>query len=332
MSETGTDDTMRAVVQRGFGAADVFEIDEIARPTIAADEVLVRVAAAGLDRGVWHVMTGLPLVARPMFGIRSPRNPVPGLDLAGTVAAVGSEVSGFAEGDEVFGIGAGTFAEYSAAKASKLARRPGALAVDQAAVTLVSGGTALQAVRDHGKVGAGQRVLVTGASGGVGSFAVQIAAADGAEVTGVSSGAKAEFVRSLGAADVIDYRSEDFTALERRWDLIVDIAGNTPLRSLRRALTPEGRLVVVGGEEGGRLVGGVQRSVGALLMSRFVSQELTMFVAAERAADADVLAAMATQGDLTPVVDRTFPLDEIAEAVRHLETGQARGKIAISVA
>jgi len=239
--------TMRAVVQDGYGTADVLHPAEVALPrALRADEVLVRVRAAGLDRGTWHLMTGTPYAVRLVMGLRRPRQPILGLDLAGTVEAVGTEVTRFAPGDEVYGLGSGTFAEYAIAKEGKLAPRPAALTAVQAATVPVSAITALQAVTDLARVQAGQRVLVTGASGGVGTYAVQIAVAAGAEVTGVCSAAKADLVRSLGATHVLDYAHDDLAAVPDRYDVIIDLAGNTSLRRLRRALTPTGTAVLVG--------------------------------------------------------------------------------------
>src|SRR5918998_328658 len=238
--------TMRAVVQDTYGEADVLRPGSIARPAPRPSEVLVRVQAAGVDRGVWHLMAGKPYAVRLAMGLRAPRNPVRGRELAGVIKTVGADVTAFRPGDEVFGIGEGTFAEYAPAKASKLAPRPSGLGAEQAAVVPISATTALQAVRDHGRVQAGQSVLVIGASGGVGSFAVQIAKAAGAHVTGVSSTEKLDLVRSLGADDVVDYRTTDLATLGRRFDVVLDIGGNRPLRTLRRLLAPTRTLVIVG--------------------------------------------------------------------------------------
>jgi NADPH:quinone reductase-like Zn-dependent oxidoreductase len=238
---------MRAIVQDRYGPTEVLELRDIPRPAPGDDEVLIGVHAAGVDRGVWHLMTGRPYLVRPAFGIRGPRTPVPGMDLAGVVEAVGARVTRFAPGHEVFGVGKGAFAQYATAPAGKLAHKPARLSFEQAGVLGISGLTALQALRDHGRVRAGQRVLVVGASGGVGTYAVQIAKAHGAEVTGVSSTAKVDLVRSLGADHVIDYHRDDFADGARRYDVILDIGGNSTLTRLRRALTPTGTLVIVGG-------------------------------------------------------------------------------------
>ena len=261
----------KAIVQDVHGSTDVLELREIATPAIAGDEVLLRVAAAGVDRGVWHLMTGRPYPVRLAgYGVRAPRTPVLGMDVSGVVGAIGRDVTKFQPGDEVFGVGKGTFAEYAAAREDKLVRKPPSLSFEQAAVA-VSGLTALQGLRDHGQVRPEQKVLIVGASGGVGSCAVQLAKALGTQVTGVCSGAKAQLVRSLGADRVIDYSREDF-ANDDRYDVILDIGGNSSLSRLRRALTPKGTLVIVGGETGGRWLGGTDRQIRALVLSRFVGQ------------------------------------------------------------
>jgi NADPH:quinone reductase-like Zn-dependent oxidoreductase len=326
--------TMTAVVQDRYGSqpADVLRLTEIDKPTIAADQVLVRVHASSVDRGTWHIMAGLPYPIRLAgFGIRRPKHANPGRSLAGTVEAIGAEVTGFAPGDEVFGIGAATFAEYAVAGTGTLAPKPVNLTYDQAATVPVSGMTALQAVRDHGRVQAGEKVLIIGASGGVGSFAVQIAKASGAEVTGVASTSKLGLVRSLGADHVLDYTSRDFADGGHRFDVILDIGGNAHLSQLRRALTPRGRLVIVGGETDGRLLGGSGRQIRATLLSPFVSQTLGTFIAKENAADLTALAELIEGGNLAPAIDRTYPVAETAAAIRHLLDGRALGKLAVSV-
>jgi NADPH:quinone reductase-like Zn-dependent oxidoreductase len=323
--------TMLAMVQRRYGSADVLQLSEIARPRITDHEVLLRVHAAGLDRGTWHLMTGRPHLGRLAFGVRRPSNPVPGFDVAGTVVAVGSAVTRFSVGDKVFGFGRGTFAQYAAAQENKLAIKPQNLSFTQAAVVPVSASTALQALSDHGRVAQGQRVLIIGASGGVGSYAVQIAKAIDAEVTGVAGTAKLDMVRSLGADHVIDYTRDDFTDGPRRYDLIVDIAGNPTLSRLRRALTATGTVVIVGGEEGGNFTGGINRQLRALALSPFVRQQLTMFIAKQRSRDLERLTELIEAGMMMPHIDRTYRLDQGADAMRHLEAGRARGKIAITV-
>jgi NADPH:quinone reductase-like Zn-dependent oxidoreductase len=325
-------ETMRAVVQRRYGtrAGDVMRLERTARPAVAANEVLVRVHAAGVDRGTWHLMAGQPYLMRVLgFGFRGPKNQVPGMDVAGTVAAVGSAVTRFAVGDKVLGVGRGTFAEYAAAPEAKLVRKPDALGFEQAAVLTISGLAALQGLRDAGRIKAGQQVLVIGASGGVGSYAVQLAKILGAEVTGVCSTAKEGLVRSLGADHVLDYTRDAVADGSRRYDLIIDINGNTPPSGLRRALTPAGTLVIAGGE-GGKWTG-MGRQLRAVALSPFVRQRLTTFVSAHRLADIEELARLVETGQLTPPLDRSFPLAEAPAAVDYLSTGHARGKIAVTV-
>lgn len=325
-------ESMRAMAQHRYGGPDVLQLEQRPLPTVSDDEVLVRVRAAGVDRGVWHLMAGLPYLMRVVgFGLRAPKNQVPGMDLAGTVAAVGKNVTRFRVGEEVFGVGKGSFAEYAMAPEAKLAHKPANLSFEQAAALAISGMTALQGLRDVAKLQAGEKVLILGASGGVGSYAVQIAKALGAEVTGVGSTSKLELVKSLGADHVIDYTREDITGSGTRYDVILDIGGNRSLLKLRRALKPRGRLVIVGGENGGRLIGGLDRLLRAMLLSPFVSQTLLSFISGERQEDLQTLKEMAEAGKLTPMIDRTFPLAEAAEAVRYLEQGRARGKLVISV-
>lgn len=331
MPRAGTHTTMRAIVQDRYGSADVLRLTERDRPTLKADQLLVRVHAAGLDRGTWHLMTGLPYLTRLRFGLRRPRNPVPGRDLAGTVVAVGARVTRFKAGDEVFGTGPGSWAEYAAAPEDTLAHKPAGLSFPEAAVVPVSGLTALQAVRDVGRVQAGQRVLVVGASGGVGSFAVQIARAYGAEVTGVCRGDKADLVRALGATGVIDYTRQDFTTGPTRYDLIIDINGNRRTSQLRRALAPRGTLVIVGGENGGTVTGGMGRPMRAAMLSPFVRQRLAMLVSSEHHSGLEELGRLVESGQLTPALDRRYPLTEAADAMRRLAAGAARGKIAITI-
>jgi NADPH:quinone reductase-like Zn-dependent oxidoreductase len=322
---------MQAIVQKEYGTADVLRVAEIARPAIGADEVLVEVRAAGLDRGTWHLMAGLPYAARLAVGLRAPKRVVPGLDVAGVVVAVGNEVTRFQPDDEVFGISKGSFAEYAAAKASKLAHKPAGITFEQAAVVPVSSMAAWQAVHDAGGVEPGQRVLVIGASGGVGSYATQLAVSFGAEVTGVASTAKLDLVRSLGAAHVVDYTQEDWS--ERGpFDVIIDIAGNPSLSRLRRALAPTGTAVLTGGEEGDQLTGGMGRQLRGLLLSRFVGQRLTGFIPKERGSDLAQVARLIDAGTVVPALDRTYPLTDAAAAMRRLEAGEVRGKVAIAVA
>ena len=326
-----TSEMMRAIIQDRYGEAENLHHEQTERPTIADDEVLVHVHAAGMDRGTWHTMTGRPYLMRIMgFGFRGPKNRVPGLDVAGTVVAVGASVTRFAPGDEVFGISRGSFAEYAAAREDKLAAKPQSLTFEQAAVVPVSGITALQALRDAGKLEAGQRVLIIGASGGVGSYAVQIAKALGAHVTGVASTSKLGLLRSLGADDTIDYTREDFADGPDRYDLIIDIAGNSTLTRLRRALTPHGTLVIVGGENGGPLTGGIGRQFRALAVSPFLRHRLTMHTTKERASDLEPLTDFMESGQVAPCLEKTYALDQVPEAMRQLQAGKVRGKLAVT--
>jgi NADPH:quinone reductase-like Zn-dependent oxidoreductase len=323
---------MKAIVQDSYGSADVLEFRDIAEPAIAGDEVLVRVHAAGVDRGVCHLMTGLPYPVRLAgYGLRAPKTPVPGADLAGVVAAIGPQVTRFQPGDEVFGTGKGAYAEYARAQESKLAPKPANLTFEQAAVVALSGQTALQALRDHGQLQPGQKVLITGASGGVGTFAVQLAKAFGAQVTGVCSTTKVDLVLSIGADHVIDYTREDFADGSQSYDLILDIGGNASLSRLRRALAPAGTLVIAGGETGGRWLAGNDRQLRALLLSRFAHQKLTTFISTQNYKDLIVLTELIQAGKVTPVIDRSYPLSEAPEAIRYLEQGHARGKIVITI-
>jgi NADPH:quinone reductase-like Zn-dependent oxidoreductase len=323
---------MRAIVRHEYGSADVLRVEEIDRPTISADEVLIRVHTAGMDRGTWHLMAGMPYLFRLMGpGIRTPKNPVLGLDVAGTVEAVGADVTRFEVGDEVFGISRGSFAQYAAAREDKLVRKPANITFDQAAVVPISGLTALQSLLDVGRLEADQHVLIVGASGGVGTYAVQIAKASGAEVTGVCSPAKVDLVRAIGADHVLDYTRDDFAAGPQRYDLILDIGGNSPLPRLRRALAPSGTLVLVGGEDGDRWTGGMGRQLRAVALSPFVRQRLTMKTPNENHTDLERLARLIEAGKLTPTIDKTYPLDQAPDAMRHLETGQARGKVVIAI-
>jgi len=322
---------MRAIVQETYGEAEVLRLcDDVERPVPRDDEVLIRVHAAGVGPDVWHLMAGVPYMVRLAMGLRRPRSPTPGWDAAGRVEAIGADVTDFAPGDEVFGSALGAFAEYARAKAGKLAPKPPGLSFEQAAAVPVAGVTALQAVRDKGRLKAGQDVLVIGASGGVGTFAVQLATAFGARVTGVCGPAAADLVRSLGAHDVVDYTREEITDRDRRYDLIVDAAGNRSLSILRRVLNPRGTLVIVGGEEGGRVTG-LTRQVRAHAISPFVRQRLGTFVAVTRGTDLLELRALIEQGRIEPVVDRTFALDDAAAAVRHLRDGHPRGKVVLTV-
>jgi NADPH:quinone reductase-like Zn-dependent oxidoreductase len=322
---------MKAIVRGAYGSADVLAVKDIEVPELADNEVLVRVRAAGVDRGAWHIMTGLPYLGRLAFGIRRPKAATLGSELAGVVEAVGAEASGVQPGEEVFGIGNGSFAQYAAARPGKLARKPANLTFEQAAAVPVSGLAALQAVRDKGGVRAGQHVLIIGASGGVGTFAVQIAKAFGAKVTGVCSTAKVEVVRSIGADHVIDYTHRDITDDADRYDVVLDIGGNRPLSQLRRALTHDGTLVIVGGEGGGRWFGGIDRQLRAMALSPFVPQRLGTFITSENSKDLDTLRDLIEAGAVTPVIDRVCSLAEVPDAIRDLDAGRVRGKRVIAV-
>jgi NADPH:quinone reductase-like Zn-dependent oxidoreductase len=310
----------------------VLRLTDVARPTVADDEVLVRVHAASVDRGTWHIMAGLPYPMRVMgFGFRRPKAANPGRSLAGTVQAVGKDVTELKVGDDVYGTCDASFAEYVCAKPGKLACKPANLSFEQAAAVPVSGLAALQAVRDRAGVQAGQKVLVIGASGGVGSFAVQIAKALGAEVTGVCRTDKVDLVQALGADHVIDYTKEDFADGGYHFDSIIDTGGNRRLSQLRRSLARRGTLVIVGGETGGRWLGGIDRLLRAPLLSALVSQKLRLLTTSENSKDLTVLGELLEAGKVTPAVDRTYPLNETAAAVRYTQEGHARGKVVIAV-
>ncbi len=326
--------TMKAIVQDeyGFAPEDVLRLAEIDRPAVGEEEVLVRVRAASVDLGTWHLMTGRPALMRIMgFGFGRPKAPNPGRCLAGIVDAVGQNVTEFKPGDEVYGTCDGSLAEYAVAQVGLLARKPAHLSFEQAAAVPVSGVTALQGVRDRAQVKPGQKVLIIGASGGVGTFAVQIAKAHGAEVTGVCSAAKMDLVRALGADHVIDYSRDDFADGEQRYDVVLDIGGNSRLSRLRRALTRGGTLVIVGGETDGRWLGGFDRQLRAMMLSPLVNQKLLILAAKENSADLSGLRELLETGMVTPAIDRTFPLSEAPAAMRYLKAGHARGKIVITV-
>jgi NADPH:quinone reductase-like Zn-dependent oxidoreductase len=324
---------MRVIVQDTYGSPDVLELREVDKPVAGDDEVLLRVHAAGLDPGVWHLMSGQPYLVRMMgFGLRKPKVRIRGRDVAGRVEAVGTNVARFRPGDEVFGTCEGSFAEYASARAARLAPKPANLTAEQAAVVPISGLTALQGLRDKGKVQPGQKVLIIGAAGGVGTFAVQLAKAFGGEVTGVCSTTKLDLVRSIGADHVIDYTREDFVDGAQLYDLILDTAGNRSLSHLRRALAPRGTLVIVGGEGGGRWLGGFDRQIlRAPIRSLVVRQKLRPLVSKETSEDLLVLKELIEAGKVTPVIDRTYPLSEAPDAIRYLAEGHARGKVVITV-
>jgi NADPH:quinone reductase-like Zn-dependent oxidoreductase len=324
--------TMQAVVQNTYGSAEVLRLEQVPRPTITDDQVLVRVRAAGVHIGDWHVMTGQPYLMRVMgFGLRAPKARVRGMDVAGKVEAVGKNVTRFHAGDDVYGTCDGAFADQAPAAVDTLAPKPFNMTFEQAAAVPTSACTALQALRTGG-IASGQQVLIIGASGGVGIFAVQIAKAFGAEVSGVCSTTKADLVRSIGADHVIDYTQEDFTQSDHRYDLILDTGGNRSLSQLRSALTAKGTLVLVGGEGGGRWIGGAMgRSMRALMLSPFVGQQLRMIVAKAKADDLEVLTELMEAGKVTPVIDKTYPLSEAPAAISYLKAGHARGKLVITV-
>ena len=324
--------TMKAIVRDRYGSADELQLRSLQIPQINDDQVLIRVRAAGLDRGAWHVMTGQPYLIRIAgYGLRQPKNVTLGLDLAGVVEAVGKNVSRLRVGAQVYGTGNGSFAEYATARADQITLKPSKLSFEQAAAVPVSALTALQALRDHGRLEAGQRVLIIGASGGVGTFAVQIAKAFGATVTGLCSPAKIDLVRSLGADQVIDYTCTQITDIQERYDLVLDIGGNRPVSQLRRVLTKNGTLVFVGGEAGNPWTGGMGRQLQAAMLSSFIRQRLVTFIAGQNATDLETLTELIERGTVTPVIDRTCSLQNLPDAMRDLEAGRVRGKVVVAV-
>lgn len=323
---------MVAAVQHRYGSAEVVDLEQVAVPRPGPEQVLVQVAAAGVDRGVVHLMTGLPLLVRVAgFGVVRPKQPVLGADVAGRVVAVGSSVGRFRIGDEVMGIASGAFAEYAVADADKLVHRPADVPVEHAAVSSISGITALQALTTIGEVRPGQRVLVIGASGGVGSFAVQMATALGAQVTGVAGASNLGAVRALGAVHAVDHRTTSIAEIGSTFDLIIDIAGRNPLRRLRRVLAPSGTLVIVGGENGGLVTGGTGRNVRAIVLSRVVRQRLTAFISKESVDHLEMLAEMLADGSVTPLIGARTDLAGVADAIAHLERHGVTGKTLVTV-
>jgi NADPH:quinone reductase-like Zn-dependent oxidoreductase len=323
---------MKAIVRATYCLPDALELAEVDQPVPGANEVLVRVHAAGVDQSVWHVVTGLPYLVRLISGPRRPKNPVPGSDMAGRVAAVGANVTRFKPGDEVFGASEGAYAEYALAAQDTLAIKPANVTFEQAAAVPVSACAALHALRDAGKVTKGQNVLVIGASGGVGTYAVQLAKSFGARVTGVCRTAKTDLVASLGADRVIDYTREDFADGPDRYDLVIDTGGNRKLSTLRRALTPRGTLVIVGSEQGGgRWFQGTDRQLRALILSPFSGRTMRPLMSILRHDDLQTLARLLESGAITPPVDRAYPLEEVPEALNRLRRGEARGKLVITV-
>lgn len=328
---------MKAMVQDVYGPPEVLRMENIDKPAVGDLDVLVRVHAAGVDPGVWHLTAGLPYLVRFMgLGFRAPKTHIRGVDFAGRVEAVGSNVASVRPGDEVFGscdpLRGGSFAEYTLTPADRLALKPASLTFEQAAAVPVSACTALQGLRDMGRIQAGQKVLIIGAGGGVGTFAVQLAKAFGAEVTGVCSTAKVDLMRSIGADNVVDYMREDFADGTRRYDLILDTAGRRALRQLRCALAPHGTLVIVGGEGGNRWTGGFGRQMFPAPMLSLVSdQSFRSLNAKVPSKDLDVLRELIEAGKVGPVIDRTYPLAQAPEAIRYLHAGQARGKVVVTI-
>ncbi len=324
---------MKAIRYYRYGSPDVLRLEDVDPPAVGDQDVLVRVLAASVNPLDWHFMRGEPYLLRPQAGLRRPKDPGLGADLAGRVEAVGPGVTRFTVGDEVFGTaGGGTLAEYAvAAQDAALALKPANLTFEQAAAAPVAGVTALQALRDEGHLQAGQRVLVNGAAGGVGTFTVQLARAMGAEVTGVCGPAHTGLVASLGAGEVIDYTRDDFTQAEGRYDLVVDIAGSRPLQATRQVLTPHGILVGIGGPNKGRVLGPMTRALAAPVISARASQTLTFFMSDTSAADLAALREYLADGTVTPVIDRTYPLADTATAIRYLEEGHAGGKVIVTM-
>jgi len=322
---------MLAIVQDNYGSGEGLELRQVERPRIGDHEVLIRVRAAGVNPADWAVMSGLPYIARPVYGLRRPKIGVRGTDVAGHVAAVGSAVTRFKPGDEVFGAATGSYAEYAAASDDELALKPANLTFEQAATVPMAGLVALQAIRDHGKVRAGQTVLINGASGGIGTFAVQIAKALGAEVTAVASTRNLELIRSIGADHVVDYTKEDFTSRGKRYDVILDNASNHSLTSLRRALTPTGVLIPNGGNFGNRWFASAGRLIRATVLFRFGTQRLGRFLVATRHDDLLALKDLIEAGKVTPVLTGTYPLGNAGRAIDHVGAGHAQGKVAITV-
>jgi len=321
---------MKAIIYCDYGSPDVLELAEIPKPVPGDNQVLVRVRAASVNPYDSHFLRGEPFLMRIDFGLRKPKSPRIGVDFAGTVEAVGAKVTEFRPGDEVFGGKSGAFAEYVVAAETALARKPQNLTIEETAAVNMGGTTALQGLRDNGELQPGQKVLINGASGGVGTFAVQIAKAMGAEVTGVSSTKNVELVRSLGADHAVDYTKEDFTTGTTRYDLILDMVGNRSLSENRRVLTPNGKYVMVGGPKG-RWLAPMDRALRAEVLSWFVSQEIGMMLAQYSRDDLNHLRDLIEAGKVKPMIDRRYPLHEVPEAIRYLETGRARGKVVITV-
>jgi NADPH:quinone reductase-like Zn-dependent oxidoreductase len=333
-SEGMEENSMKTIVQDEYGSPDVLKLKDIGKPETKDNEVLVHVHAAGVNPGDWAIMSGLPYIARPVYGLRKPKNAVRGTDVAGTVEAVGTGVRRLQPGDEVFGLCSGlggAFAEYASVSEDALALKPTNLSFEQAAAVPTAGLVALQALRDHGGVRAGQKVLINGASGGIGTFAVQIAKALGAEVTGVCSTRNVDLVRSIGADHVIDYTWEDFTQKDQRYDFILDNVANHSLSDLRRALTPTGTLVPNGGGFDNHWFASGGRVISAHVLNRFVSHRLRPFLVSPKFEDLLVFKEMIEAGKMTPVIDRTYPLSKTSQAIGHVGEGHARGKVVITL-
>ncbi len=322
---------MKAIVQDEYGSADALDLRDIEKPEIDDDEVLIRVHAAGVNIADWAIMNGLPYVARPVYGLRKPKNPVRGSDVSGTVEAVGAGVTRLHPGDEVFGESVGSFAEYATGTEGKLAPKPANLTFEQAAAVPMAGLVALQALSDHGDVRAGQKILINGASGGIGTFAVQIAKSLGAEVTGVCSTRNMDMVRSLGADHVIDYSHENFTQMNQRYDFILDNVANHSMSELRGALTPEGTLVPNGGGFDNHWFASGGRMINAYALKRFVSHKLRPFLVSSKFEDLVPLKELIEAGKVVPVIDRTYPLSEAFQAIRYVGEGHTRGKVVITL-
>jgi NADPH:quinone reductase-like Zn-dependent oxidoreductase len=324
--------TMQATMHRCYGSPDVVKLEPVEKPSAVEDLVLVRVRAAAVNPLDWHYLRGEPFIMRLATGLGAPEDGRLGVDFAGVVEAVGNKVTRFKAGDEVFGGGHGALAEYVLLSESRhLVHKPDNVSPEQAGSVAIAGVTALQAVRDHGRLKAGQRVLINGASGGVGTFAVQIAKSMGAEVTGVCSGRNAELVRSLGADQVIDYTLTDFTEGQQRFDLIIDMVGNHSLARLEGVLTEQGSAVIVGGPSTNRWIGPLSGALWAELRAPFSKHKMGFMLAELKSEDLQTLADLMQSGKLTPVIDRSFPLSETAQALSYLETGRARGKVVVTM-
>jgi NADPH:quinone reductase-like Zn-dependent oxidoreductase len=321
---------MKAIVYRNYGSPDVLKCEEIEKPTAEDDEVLIKVRAASVNPFDWHFMRGTPYIGRIMIGLSKPKITRLGVDVAGQVEAVGKNVTQFKAGDEVFGSCRGAFAEYACTSESALVTKPNNVTFEQAASVPVAAYTALQALRDKGQIQKGQKVLINGAAGGVGTFAVQIARSFGADVAGVCSTRNVDMVRSIGADRVIDYTQEDFTKSVQRYDLILDCVGNQSLSACRRVLSPKGIYIMVGGP-GGRWIGPLPRLIKALVLSRFVSQNLVMVLAKGSKEDLTIMRELIETGKVAPVIDRSYRLSQVPQAIRYLEEGHARGKVAITL-